>query len=190
MTKYFIGEKGKWKEKKWTNKGNDKHDDVDFLLNNTLHNKKIISNVCTKFQISKYSSSWEVFDTNFPIHYIAVRGGKQEQIEKKKKKKKKKKNRRQNISRITISLYKSLRLWLLQDLRNVRQFFFLRRRWFHMWRLFCNCLLLISPSSDASLWKHAHSNILKISPLKNEKFHIKILIFFIYLHKTYIVGTR
>ena len=38
--------------------------------------------------------------------------------------------------------------------------------------------------------EQAYSNILKILPLKNEDFHIKILIFFIFLLKTEIVGTR
>ena len=41
-----------------------------------------------------------------------------------------------------------------------------------------------------SLRKHAYSNILTISPPKTESFQIKILIFFIFLLKTYIVGTR
>ena len=41
-----------------------------------------------------------------------------------------------------------------------------------------------------ALWKHAYSNILKISRPKTESFQIKILIFFIFLLKTYIVGTR
>ena len=35
-----------------------------------------------------------------------------------------------------------------------------------------------------TLRKHAYSNILKISPPKTESFQIKILIFFIFLHKT------
>ena len=33
----------------------------------------------------------------------------------------------------------------------------------------------------SSLWKHAYSNILKISPPKTESFPIKVLIFFIFL---------
>ena len=41
-----------------------------------------------------------------------------------------------------------------------------------------------------SLGKQAYSNILKISPPKNESFQIKMLIFFIFLFKTKIVGTR
>ena len=47
------------KEKKWTNKGNDKQEDADSLLNNT---KTITPNVCTEFQNPRYSSSWEIFD--------------------------------------------------------------------------------------------------------------------------------
>ena len=43
---------------------------------------------------------------------------------------------------------------------------------------------------DIPLREHAYSNILKISPPKTESFQIKILIFFIFLLKTYIVGTR
>ena len=45
VTKHFVGEK-----EKCTNKGNDKHEDADSLLHNT-------TNVCTKFQISRCSSS-------------------------------------------------------------------------------------------------------------------------------------
>ena len=41
-----------------------------------------------------------------------------------------------------------------------------------------------------TLRKHAYSNILKILPPKAESFQRKILIFFIYLLKTQIVGTR
>ena len=40
------------------------------------------------------------------------------------------------------------------------------------------------------LRKHAYSNILKISPPKTESFQIKILIFFTFLLKTYIMDTR
>ena len=42
--KHFIGEK-----EKPTNKGNDKHEDADFLLHNTSHYMQLC-NVCTKFQ--------------------------------------------------------------------------------------------------------------------------------------------
>ena len=41
-----------------------------------------------------------------------------------------------------------------------------------------------------SLQKHAYSNILKILPPKTENFQIKILIIFVFLLKTWIVGTR
>ena len=40
------------------------------------------------------------------------------------------------------------------------------------------------------LRKYAYTNILKMSPSKTENFQIKILIFFISLLKTKIVGTR
>ena len=39
-------------------------------------------------------------------------------------------------------------------------------------------------------WIHLHSNMLKISPPKTESFQIKILIFFIFLLKTWIACTR
>ena len=41
-----------------------------------------------------------------------------------------------------------------------------------------------------TLLKYAYSNILKNSPPKTESFQIKILIFFIFLLKAYIVGIR
>ena len=41
-----------------------------------------------------------------------------------------------------------------------------------------------------TLRKYTYSNILKISAPKTESFQIKILIFFIFLLKTWIVGTR
>ena len=34
--------------------------------------------ICTKFQNLRRSSSWEIFDTNFPMYYIGVRDGKKE----------------------------------------------------------------------------------------------------------------
>ena len=34
--------------------------------------------ICTKFQNPRRSSSWEIFDTNFPMYYIRVREGKKE----------------------------------------------------------------------------------------------------------------
>ena len=39
-------------------------------------------NICTKFQNPRRSSSWEIFDTNFPMYYIGVRDGKKEKWEK------------------------------------------------------------------------------------------------------------
>ena len=50
------------------NKGNDKHEDVDSLLYNAF-----LPNACSKFQNPRCSSSWEVFDINFPMQYIGVR---------------------------------------------------------------------------------------------------------------------
>ena len=35
--------------------------------------QQVIPNICTKFQNPMYSSSWEIFDTNFPMYYIGVR---------------------------------------------------------------------------------------------------------------------
>ena len=58
-TKTFIGEK-----EKWTNKGNDKHEDA----NSVLHNNQVIPNVCTKFQNPRYSSSWEILDEKKNLH--------------------------------------------------------------------------------------------------------------------------
>ena len=63
------------------------------------------------------------------------------------------------------------------------------RRWFQTWCWFCHCisslLLLVTREGCASwlrhflgLRKHAYSNILNISPPKNESFQTKILIFF------------
>ena len=36
----------------------------------------VIPNLCTQFQNPSCSSSWEIFDTNLPMHYIVVRGRK------------------------------------------------------------------------------------------------------------------
>ena len=35
--------------------------------------QQIIPNICTKFQNPRRSSSWEIFDTYFPMYYIGVR---------------------------------------------------------------------------------------------------------------------
>ena len=35
--------------------------------------QQVIPNICTKFQNPRCSSSWEVFDTNFPMYCIGVR---------------------------------------------------------------------------------------------------------------------
>ena len=36
----------------------------------------------TQFQNPPHSSSWEIFDTNFPMYYIGVRDGKKEKWKK------------------------------------------------------------------------------------------------------------
>ena len=38
----------------------------------------IIQQICTKSQNHRCNSSWEIFDTNFPMYYIRVRDGKKE----------------------------------------------------------------------------------------------------------------
>ena len=45
----------------------------------------VISDVCTKFQNSRSSSTGEIFDENFHIHYLGVRDGEKEKIEKESK---------------------------------------------------------------------------------------------------------
>ena len=45
------------------------------------------------------------------------------------------------------------------------------------------------PFFPTTLRKHAYSNILKISPPKTESFKIKVQIFFMFLLKTWIVGS-
>ena len=62
----------------------------------------------------------------------------------------------------------------------------------------CPCLSVLQTSKKqcqewqshwtVTLGKHVYSHILKILPPKNENFQIKILIFFIFLFKTLIVG--
>ena len=41
--------------------------------------QQVIPNICTKFQNPRHSSSWEIFDTNFPMYYTG-------EMEKRKKK--------------------------------------------------------------------------------------------------------
>ena len=69
VTENLIGEK-----EKWINKGNDKHQEAESL--DAM--QQVIPNICTKFQNPGRSSSWEIFDTNFPMYYIGVRDGKME----------------------------------------------------------------------------------------------------------------
>ena len=50
---------------------------------NLLHTVQlVISDVCTKFQNSRSSSSCEIFDENFHIHFIGVRDRKKKQKKK------------------------------------------------------------------------------------------------------------
>ena len=65
MMETFIG-----KKRKWTKKCTDKQYLADFLYTVQL----VIPDACTKFQNPKSSSSCEIFDENFPIHYIGERG--------------------------------------------------------------------------------------------------------------------
>ena len=62
---------------KWTNKENDNLEETDSLLPNTTSQWSHIKHF-TKFQNVRRSSSWEMFDTNFPMCYIGVRDGKKE----------------------------------------------------------------------------------------------------------------
>ena len=43
----------------------------------------VISDVCTKFQNSRSSSSGEIFDENFHMHFLRVRDGKRKKKEEK-----------------------------------------------------------------------------------------------------------
>ena len=45
----------------------------------------MIHNTWTKLQNPMCNSSWEIFDTNFPMYYIGVRDGKKENWKKKAK---------------------------------------------------------------------------------------------------------
>ena len=47
--------------------------------------QQVILNICIKFQNPRCSSSWEIFDTNFPMYYIGVWDGKNEKWKKKAK---------------------------------------------------------------------------------------------------------
>ena len=73
----IFDERFYWRKEKWTNKGNDKHEDADSFLHDTSDHTQCL------YQNSKFYS-WEIFDTNLPMHYAGVR------YEKKKKKGKKK----------------------------------------------------------------------------------------------------
>ena len=66
----------------WRNTGNDKQEVVDFSFTQynksvpLLHNTKIHTNICTKFQNPRRSSSCEIFDINVIVYYNGVRDGK------------------------------------------------------------------------------------------------------------------
>ena len=59
-------------------KGTDKQYVAEFLYTVQL----LISDVCTKFQNSRSSSSGEIFDENFHMHYLGSERLKKENIEK------------------------------------------------------------------------------------------------------------
>ena len=47
--------------------------------------QQVIPNICTKYQKPRHSSSWEIFDTKFPMYYIGETDGKKEKWKKKAK---------------------------------------------------------------------------------------------------------
>ena len=52
----------------------DKGTDKQYVAELFIHNLQLlISDVCTKFQNSRSSSSGEIFDENFHMHYLGVR---------------------------------------------------------------------------------------------------------------------
>ena len=59
--------------------------DIQRMLSLSYTIQVVVPNVCTKFQNPWFSSSWETFDTNFPMYYIAVRDGIKEKGKKKAK---------------------------------------------------------------------------------------------------------
>ena len=44
--------------------------------------QQVMPNICSKFQNPRHSSSWEIFDTNFPMYYIGMRDEKKGKMEK------------------------------------------------------------------------------------------------------------
>ena len=72
VTKYFLGEKEKWK--------------INGMVSSNMliifYTIQQIPNICTNFQIPRHSNSCEIFDTNFPMYYIGVRDGKKEKWKK------------------------------------------------------------------------------------------------------------
>ena len=57
------------KKEKRTNKGTDK----PYVADSLYKVQPVIPDVCTKFQNPMSSSSREIFDENFHIHYLGVR---------------------------------------------------------------------------------------------------------------------
>ena len=79
--KKFVTENLPGEKEKWTNKGKDKSSML--ILFYTI--QQVIPNTCTEFQNPRHSSSWEIFDTNFPMYYTGMRDGKKEKWKKKAK---------------------------------------------------------------------------------------------------------
>ena len=69
---FFIEEKEKW----WEKKGQIQEMISMRMLVLSYTIQLVLSSIFSKFQISRCSSSWETFDTNFPMHCIGVRDGK------------------------------------------------------------------------------------------------------------------
>ena len=61
------------RKKNSTHKGTDKQYVADSFINSIHVVEIVINEVCTKFQNTRSSSSWEIFDENFHIHYTGER---------------------------------------------------------------------------------------------------------------------
>ena len=90
--------------------------------------QQVIPNICTKYQNPRQSSSWEIFDTNFPMYYISERWEKAK-IEKEGK------NESQHLGLLfhnilghSEGVYKIWRFWLSWGWRNLWQKFWLERK--------------------------------------------------------------
>ena len=51
----------------------DKRTDKQYVADFSYTVQHVISDVCTKFQNSRSSSSGEIFEENFHMHYLGVR---------------------------------------------------------------------------------------------------------------------